>query len=215
MAATEDGEERRQLLAVGLADVDSTAVAMAVNAARGLGVEVDLAAREPRHGGKWYEELVEWIATPRWLDVVTNRGAFRIRLDLASAPLTAREISDLAADGFYDGLSWHRVVPNFVVQGGDPRGDGWGGPGFSLPDEPSMRPFDSWRVGIATSGPQTGGCQLFVTLLPADHLTGHYTNFGEVVEGRDVLTTLEVGDTILTIRPVSGGDPAPLVKTDR
>jgi cyclophilin family peptidyl-prolyl cis-trans isomerase len=78
-----------------------------------------------------------------------------------------------------------------------------------------MRPFDSWRVGIATSGPQTGGCQLFVTLLPADHLTGHYTNFGEVVEGRDVLTSLEVGDTILTIRPVSGSDPAPLVKTDR
>jgi cyclophilin family peptidyl-prolyl cis-trans isomerase len=183
---------------------------MAVNAARGLGMQVDLAAREPRHGAKWYTELVEWTATPRWLDVVTNRGAFRIRLDLASAPLTAREISNLAADGFYDGLSWHRVVPNFVVQGGDPRGDGWGGPGFALPDEPSMRPFDSWRVGIATSGPQTGGCQLFVTLLPADHLTGHYTNFGEVAEGRDALTALEVGDTILSIRPVSGSDPGPL-----
>jgi cyclophilin family peptidyl-prolyl cis-trans isomerase/HEAT repeat protein len=210
MEATADGEERRQLLAIGLADAEPTAVAMAVNAARGLGMQVDLAAREPRHGAKWYTELVEWTATPRWLDVVTNRGAFRIRLDLASAPLTAREISNLAADGFYDGLSWHRVVPNFVVQGGDPRGDGWGGPGFALPDEPSMRPFDSWRVGIATSGPQTGGCQLFVTLLPADHLTGHYTNFGEVVEGRDALAALEVGDTILSIRPVSGGAPGPL-----
>ena len=91
-----------------------------------------------------------------------------------------------------------------MVQGGDPRGDGWGGPGFALPDEPSLVPFDSWRVGIATSGPNTGGCQLFVTLLPADRLTGHYTNFGEVVSGREVLTELRVGDRIRTIRAVTG-----------
>jgi cyclophilin family peptidyl-prolyl cis-trans isomerase len=109
-------------------------------------------------------------------------------------------------DGFYDGLDFHRVVPNFVVQGGDPRGDGWGGPGFALPDEPSLAPFDSWRVGIATSGPNTGGSQLFVTLLPADRLTGHYTNFGEVVSGREVLTELRVGDRIRTIRTVTGGE---------
>ncbi len=206
--ATEDEEGRRvQLQMIGMSDSDPAAVALFVNGARGLDIEVALPAREARHGSRWYEELVEWMNEPRWLDVATDRGNFRIKLDLAAAPLTSREISDLAEDGFYDGLDFHRVVPNFVVQGGDPRGDGWGGPGFALPDEASLKPFDSWRVGIATSGPQTGGCQLFFTLLPADHLTGHYTNIGEVVEGRSVLTQLRVGDTITSIRPVAGAKP--------
>ena len=181
-----------------------------INGARALEMEVVLPAREPRHGNLWYQELVEWVKEPRWLDVATDRGTFRIRLDLAAAPFTAREIWDLAADGFYDGLGFHRVVPNFVVQGGDPRGDGWGGPGFVLPDEPSLTPFDSWRVGVATSGPQTGGCQLFITLMPADHLTGHYTNIGEVVAGRDVLTRIQVGDLMTEVRALSGAEPPAL-----
>ncbi len=206
LAAAATKSERAGLLALGLSDPDSAVAAMVVNGARGLGLEVALPAREPRHGTRWYEELDEWTAEPRALDVVTDRGSFRIRLDVDSAPITSREIWDLAVDGFYDGLDFHRVVPNFVVQGGDPRGDGWGGPGFALPDEPSLVPFDSWRVGIATSGPNTGGCQLFVTLLPADRLTGHYTNFGEVVSGREVLTELRVGDRIRTIRTVTGGE---------
>ena len=189
---------------------------MVINGVRSLDLEVALPGRESRHGNRWYEELAEWVNAPRWLDVSTDRGSFRISLDLGAAPLTSREISDLAADGFYDGLGFHRVVPNFVVQGGDPRGDGWGGPGFVLPDEPSLDPFDSWRVGVATSGPETGGCQLFFTLLPADHLTGHYTNIGEVVAGREVLTSLRVGDKILSIKPLSGSEPPPLapVKDD-
>ncbi len=147
------------------------------------------------------------MAEPRELEIVTDRGSIRVRLDLETAPITTREISELAVDGFYDGLTFHRVVPNFVVQGGDPRGDGWGGPGFVLPDEPSLRPFDSWRVGIATSGPETGSCQFFFTLLPADHLTGHYTNFGEVIAGREVLTSIQVGDRIRSIRAVSAAPP--------
>jgi len=210
LAAADLGSERRGVLKLGLEDPDPAVVAMVVNGARGLGLEVALPAREPRHGRRFYEELPAWAAEPRWLDVVTDRGTFRIRLDLETAPLTSREIWDLAVDGFYDGLGFHRVVPNFVVQGGDPRGDGWGGPGFAIPDEPSLVPFDSWRVGIATSGPETGGCQLFVTLTPADHLTGHYTNFGEVVAGRKVLTRIRVGDRIRTIRTHSGAEPPPL-----
>ena len=177
---------------------------MVVNGARGLGESVSFPQREPRHGARWYQDLVTWAAEDRWLDVVTDRGTFRIKLDLAATPLTSREIWDLAADGFYDGLDFHRVVPNFVVQGGDPRGDGWGGPAFVLPDEPSLVPFDSWRVGIATSGPQTGGCQFFITLTPADHLTGHYTNIGEVVAGREVLTQIRVGDRIREVRALFG-----------
>jgi hypothetical protein len=78
-----------------------------------------------------------------------------------------------------------------------------------IPDEPSLRPFDSWRVGIATSGPQTGGSQFFFMLLPSDRLAGHYTNFGEVVAGRDVLTRLQVGDEILRIETFSGQEPPP------
>jgi len=210
LAAAGDETERRAILKLGLEDPDPTVVAMVVNGARGLDIEVALPAREPRHGRRFYEELPGWAAVPRWLDVDTDRGIFRIQLDLETAPLTSREIWDLAVDGFYDGLGFHRVVPNFVVQGGDPRGDGWGGPGFAIPDEPSLVPFDSWRVGIATSGPETGGCQLFVTLTPADHLTGHYTNFGEVVAGREVLTEIRVGDRIRTIRTHSGDEPPPL-----
>jgi cyclophilin family peptidyl-prolyl cis-trans isomerase/HEAT repeat protein len=212
IAASEETEERAALIALGLTDHDPAVAAMVINGARSLGLEVALPGREPRHGQRWLEELVEWVKEPRWLDVTTNRGTFRIRLDLAAAPFTAREIWDLAADGFYDGLGFHRVVPNFVVQGGDPRGDGWGGPDFVLPDEPSLTPFDSWRVGVATSGPQTGGCQFFVTLLPADHLTGHYTNIGEVVAGREVLTEIRVGDTIVGITPRTGADPPPLLE---
>jgi cyclophilin family peptidyl-prolyl cis-trans isomerase len=214
VAFMEDTEEKASAIALGLTDHDPAVAAMVINGANGLGLDVVLPGREPRHGQRWFQELAAWIEEPRWLDVATNRGLFRIRLDLDAAPLTSREISDLAADGFYDGLTFHRVVPNFVVQGGDPRGDGWGGPGFVLPDEPSLKPFDSWRVGVATSGPQTGGCQLFVTLLPADHLTGHYTNIGEVVAGREVLTSLRIGDRILSITPISGREPPDLAPVD-
>jgi cyclophilin family peptidyl-prolyl cis-trans isomerase len=214
VAVMEDTEEKASAIALGLTDHDPAVAAMVINGANGLGLDVVLPGREPRHGQRWFQELAAWIEEPRWLDVATNRGLFRIRLDLDAAPLTSREISDLAADGFYDGLTFHRVVPNFVVQGGDPRGDGWGGPGFVLPDEPSLKPFDSWRVGVATSGPQTGGCQLFVTLLPADHLTGHYTNIGEVVAGREVLTSLRIGDRILSITPISGREPPDLAPVD-
>jgi len=209
-AAAADDAAREVVWRLALADADPAVGALVAAAARGLGHERALPRREARHGSEWYEELAAWAAEPRWLDLHTSRGNCRIRLDLASAPLSAREIWELAAAGFYDGLTVHRVVPNFVVQGGDPRGDGWGGPGWVLPDEPSLTPFDSWRVGIATSGPQTGGCQLFVTLLPADHLTGHYTNLGEVVEGRAVLTALAVGDRILKLETRSGAAPPPL-----
>ena len=210
VVAADSAEDRAAIITLGLTDSDPAVAAMVINGARLLDLEVTLPSREPRHGSRWYEELAEWVNTPRWLDVSTNRGSFRIGLDLDAAPLTSREVSDLAAEGFYDGLDFHRVVPNFVVQGGDPRGDGWGGPGFVLPDEPSLDPFDSWRVGVATSGPETGGCQLFFTLLPVDHLTGHYTNIGEIVAGREVLTALQVGDKILSIKPRSGNELQPL-----
>jgi cyclophilin family peptidyl-prolyl cis-trans isomerase/HEAT repeat protein len=199
---------QRAVLEAAAADADLQVRALVVNAARRLGLEATVHTGEPRRSRTWYRDLVRWVDQRRWLDVVTVRGTFRIRLELEETPITAREVWELAEAGFYDGLTFHRVVPNFVVQGGDPRGDGWGGPGFLVPDEPSLRPFDSYRVGIATSGPQTGGSQLFVTLLPADRLTGHYTNLGEVVAGREVLTRLQAGDRIVRVETVTG-DPSP------
>jgi len=210
-ALAEAGSEpvRDEILELATADPDPVVAAMLRAEAGDLGAAAALPEREARHGEKWYRDLVAWWGEDHWLDVVTVRGTFRIRLEARGAPITSREVWELAVGGFYDGLTIHRVVPNFVIQGGDPRGDGWGGPGFAIPDEPSLRPFDSWRVGIATAGPNTGGCQFFVTLMPADRLTGHYTNFGEVVAGREVLTRLQVGDRIVRVDTASGAQPEP------
>jgi peptidylprolyl isomerase/peptidyl-prolyl cis-trans isomerase B (cyclophilin B) len=208
--SSHDDQIRAEILKTAADDSNPAVTAMVFAQVRREGVKAVLPERENRHGKKWYSDLVRWSDQQHWLDVVTVRGTFRIRLDSRETPITCRELVDLAKEGFYDGLTFHRVVPNFVIQGGDPRGDGWGGPGFVLPDEPSLRPFDSWRVGIATSGLNTGGCQFFVTLLPADRLTGHYTNFGEVVAGRDTLTRIQAGDRIVRVIAVEGDEPPPL-----
>jgi cyclophilin family peptidyl-prolyl cis-trans isomerase len=207
LAVADNDEQRTQVLEQATNDRDPAVAILLVNAARSAGLPARSAERELRHNHQWYLELVDWMQGRHWLDVTTDRGTFRIRLETMEAPISAREIFDLASTGFYDGLTFHRVVPNFVVQGGDPRGDGWGGPGFILPDEPAFRPFDAWRVGIATSGPNTGGSQFFVTLMPADHLVGHYTNVGEVVAGREVIVRLRVGDGIREIEAFSGDEP--------
>ncbi|HSN53511.1 MAG TPA: peptidylprolyl isomerase, partial [Candidatus Sulfomarinibacteraceae bacterium] len=212
LVAADDDAGRLAVLEHAAAAGDPALAVMVTNAARDLGLEVAAPEREPRHGRGWYVELLDWMLEPRFLDVVTDRGTFRIGLETREAPISSREIVELAERGFYDGLTFHRVVPNFVVQGGDPRGDGWGGPGFTLTDEPAYRPFDAWRVGLATSGPNTGGSQLFVTTMPADHLTGHYTNLGEVVAGREVVARLRPGDRIRRVEALSG-EPPPLAPT--
>jgi len=136
--------------------------------------------------------------------VETSRGAFRLRLDCPAAPLTCLNFLQLAGQGFYDGLAVHRVVPDFVVQGGDPRGDGWGGPGYTIRDEIGRLRFRAGVAGMALAGPDTGGSQFFVTLSPQPHLDGGYTAFGEVVQGLEVLDRIEPGDHVVTIRETSG-----------
>jgi cyclophilin family peptidyl-prolyl cis-trans isomerase len=196
---TEAADPRDTAVATALED-DVRLVADLVSArARREGLDVWPALRSPRRQRSWYLELTQWRKADHDLVITTGRGSVRVRLDAESAPITSREIWELARDGFYDGLVFHRVVPNFVVQGGDPRGDGWGGAAFVLPDEVTLTPFDSRRVGIATSGANTGSSQFFFMLMPADRLTGHYTNFGEVVEGQEVLEQLELGDRILSV----------------
>jgi len=99
------------------------------------------------------------------------------------------------------------VVPNFVVQGGDPRGDGWGGPGFALRDELSLAPYELGDVGMALAGPDTGGSQLFVTETPQPHLVGRYPHVGRVAEGLEVAAALRVGDRIIRVRTGSSELP--------
>ncbi len=136
------------------------------------------------------------------------RGTLQIALDTSSAPLACFRLAALADKKFFDGLTFHRVEPNFVVQGGDPRGDGSGGPGFVMRDELSLAPYAAGSVGIALSGPDTGGSQLFVTLTPRPHLLGRYPHVGTVAAGLDVATRLRVGDRILRARAGEGPLPA-------
>ncbi|MGV3519419.1 HEAT repeat domain-containing protein [Luteitalea sp.] len=132
--------------------------------------------------------------------IETAKGTVQVELAVLDAPLTVENFITLARKGYFNGLQIHRVVPAFVVQDGDPRGDGSGGPGYSIRDELNDRPYTRGTVGMALSGPDTGGSQWFVTHAPQPHLEGRYTVFGQVVSGMDVVDRLEVGDTITRVR---------------
>lgn len=136
--------------------------------------------------------------------VETAKGTIQVELAVLDAPLTVENFVTLARKGYFDGLQIHRVVPAFVVQDGDPRGDGSGGPGYSIRDELNDRPYLRGTVGMALSGPDTGGSQWFITHAPQPHLEGKYTVFGQVVSGMEVVDRLEMGDTITRIRVWDG-----------
>ncbi len=133
------------------------------------------------------------------VSVETDRGTLVLILYAADAPLTVQNFLDLAGRHYFDGDRWHRVVPDFVVQDGDPRGDGNGGPGYAIRDEINPRRYDRGAVGMALSGPDTGGSQFFITHSPQPHLDGTYTVFGHVIQGDDVLDRIVQGDRIRRI----------------
>jgi cyclophilin family peptidyl-prolyl cis-trans isomerase len=130
----------------------------------------------------------------------TSKGTLEIELNLVEAPITSRSFIELARLGFYHGKTIHRVVPNFVVQAGDPRGDGEGGPGFTLRDELGPLPYVRGTVGMALDWRDTGGSQFFITVSPHPHLDARYTVFGRVVNGAEVLDQLSQWDTIERVR---------------
>jgi peptidylprolyl isomerase len=133
----------------------------------------------------------------------TIRGVVRMELYKSAAPFTVMSFLKLATQrAFYRGLVFHRVVPNFVVQGGDPRGDGWGGPGYSIRSEFSTRTYETGSLGIASSGKDTEGSQFFITQSPQPHLDGRYTNFGRVVSGMDAVDKIRVDDHIFDVKIV-------------
>jgi len=132
--------------------------------------------------------------------LVTNRGTIKIALYGQEAPGTVANFVALARRGYYNGLSFHRVVADFVIQGGDPRGDGWGGPGYAIRCEYNPLRYKEGMVGMALAGKDTGGSQFFITHSPQPHLNGKYTIFGEVLSGQDIVDKIQVGDLIQEVR---------------
>lgn len=137
---------------------------------------------------------------PRVRMEVDQLGVIELELYGPEAPLTVANFLGLVDRRYFDGLRFHRVVPNFVVQTGDPRGDGNGGPGGAIRDEINPRRYDAYVMGMALSGADTGGSQWFITLARQPHLDGGYTVFGEVSDGVPVLLRITQGDQIRTIR---------------
>lgn len=134
----------------------------------------------------------------------TDKGTIEIEVAVLDAPLTSENFLALSQKGYFTGMAIHRVVPNFVVQGGDARGDGEGSPGYTLRDEINMLPYLRGTVGMALDGPDTGGGQFFITHSPQPHLDGKYTVFGRVVAGMDVVDRLQQWDVIRRVRTWDG-----------
>ena len=145
--------------------------------------------------------------------VTTEKGTFTIDLLPEDAPLTVDNFVKLARANYFNGLMVHRVVPNFVMQDGDPRGDGNGGPGWSIRCEINMVPYDRGAVGMALSGKDTGGSQWFVTHSPQPHLDGGYTVFGHVNDaGMKIVDNIVRGDKILSVKIIEGAAARPRAK---
>jgi cyclophilin family peptidyl-prolyl cis-trans isomerase len=131
--------------------------------------------------------------------IVTARGPIQLELFGVDAPITVWNFLTLARSGYYRNTRFHRVVPNFVAQDGDPRDDGNGGPGYAIRDEMNRHRYERGAVGMALSGPDTGGSQYFITHSPQPHLDGHYTVFGRVLRGYAALDRIVQGDLITRI----------------
>ena len=134
----------------------------------------------------------------------TTAGTVQIELDVIDAPLTTFAFVELARAGFFNGLKVDRLIPNFSIQAGDPRGDGEGGPGYTIRDELSPRPFIRGTVGMVLGSPETAGSRFFITLSPQPHLDARYTAFGRVVAGLDVLDRIALWDVIQRITVQDG-----------
>jgi cyclophilin family peptidyl-prolyl cis-trans isomerase len=145
-----------------------------------------------------YTELIRPQFTPHAF-IRTAKGAIEVELFVVDAPLTVDNFIHLVRDGFYNGLTFHRIIPNAMIETGDPRGDGKGGPGYTIRSEVNRRPFIRGTLGMAQSGKDTAGSRFFITLLPQPQLEGVYTAFGQVVTGMDVIDQLAPDDIIREI----------------
>ena len=185
-----------------LNDADKTVAVAAAEALRQI-TGKDYSARIPTSTKALHTDydwlLLESLNSSPKAVIETNKGTITLELLKDDAPFTVLNFVRLVRKHFYDGLQFHRVVPNFVIQGGDPRGDGWGGPGYAIRSEVSFAHFDRGMVGIASAGKDTEGCQFFITHIPTPHLDGRYTIFARVISGQDVVDRIQIGDTIMKI----------------
>ena len=131
--------------------------------------------------------------------IETEKGNLVLELFAKDVPVTVNNFVFLAREGFYDGTTFHRVIPDFMAQGGDPTGTGTGGPGYSFADEFTKHSHVTGALSMANSGPNTNGSQFFITYSPQLNLDNHHSVFGQLTDGMDVLKTIENGDTIVRI----------------
>ncbi len=141
--------------------------------------------------GKTYRAVIE-----------TDKGVIELELYPQHAPKTVNNFVFLAREGFYDGISFHRVISDFMIQGGDPTGTGRGGPGYKFEDEVKGNPLkhETGVISMANSGPNTNGSQFFITHSPQPHLNGRHTVFGKVVSDQEVVDTIQQGDKMLHVK---------------
>jgi cyclophilin family peptidyl-prolyl cis-trans isomerase/HEAT repeat protein len=213
LAVQQDAAGLEALRQVAASDPARVVRERAAKALKGLGQEapatgpdaIDRPFQDYRLAMAPYDPLPDVaLFTPRLL-LHTRHGRIEIHLNLVEAPLASASFLELARRGFFNGLAFPRVDPGFVVQGGSPRGDLEGGPGYSLRCEIGQRPYGRGTVGIALAGKDTGGSQLFIALAPAPHLDGAYTVLGWVAAGMDVVDKIRPGDRIERVEVWTGG----------
>ncbi len=142
--------------------------------------------------------------------IETARGSILIELFADKTPVTCANFEKLAKDGFYDGLKFHRVIPDFMVQAGCPKGTGTGGPGFTFKDEfhPELRHSGPGILSMANAGPNTNGSQFFITHVACPHLDGKHSVFGRVLEGQDVVNAVRQNDVMQKVTVQETKDPS-------
>jgi len=210
-----DPQAAREPVTAALADRDWAVRVRALELLRGLppaggdGDALAMAIRPAAASREIPADEWHWLLAPPFSPharLELDRGVIEFELDVTGAPQTVANFMLLARRGFFDGVPVHRVVTNFVVQAGDPRGDGEGGPGYTIRDELNLTPYIRGIVGMALDWRDTGGSQFFVTLGPQPQLDGRYTAFGRVVEGMAVVEQIEKGDVVRRVTVWDGRD---------
>ena len=142
------------------------------------------------------------VAKSYGASIETNRGTIELTLYPQHAPQTVNNFVFLAGQGYYDGVKFHRVIADFMIQTGDPTGTGRGGPGYKFGDECQGNPLKHERgvISMANAGPNTNGSQFFITHVPTPHLNGKHTVFGKVTKGQDVVDAIEQGDEMISVK---------------